>query len=28
VSRKDRGSTGWKWTSLTPSAGSPGRREA
>lgn len=28
VTRAERGSTGWKWMSSTPAAGSPERREA
>ena len=28
LKRKDRGSSGWVWMSATPSAGSPGRRDA
>ena len=28
VTRTERGSTGWKWMSSTPAAGSPGSREA
>ncbi|MGH8536070.1 MAG: STAS domain-containing protein [Gammaproteobacteria bacterium] len=28
VTRAERGSTGWKWMSCTPAAGSPGSREA